>query len=173
MNPKWPPPRQTNRRRPPKFASPVKPTTSVNSPTTRRNPPSRRGPRLPAPPSTPNERSMRIIRFFTILAVFAAAAEAQAPPGPQQNPPPPQVAVPKQNASAAQQPTAAGTLKTNTRLITVDVVATDSHGNVMRGLKPEDFQVSEEHAGQQKIVQFSFVDASANSSPAPPGSRGP
>ena len=64
---------------------------------------------------------------------------------------------------------AAGTLKTNTRLITVDVVATDSHGNVMRGLKPEDFQVSEEHAGQQKIVQFSFVDASANSSPAPSG----
>ncbi|MGA8011735.1 MAG: VWA domain-containing protein, partial [Candidatus Acidiferrales bacterium] len=119
---------------------------------------------------------MRIIRFFTIFAVLAAAAEAQAPPGPQQNPPPPQVTVPQQNASAARQvpvaqqaPAATGTLKTNTRLITVDVVATDSHGNVMRGLKPEDFEVSEEHAGQQKVVQFSFVDASANSSAAPSG----
>ncbi|MDR3720837.1 MAG: VWA domain-containing protein [Candidatus Acidoferrales bacterium] len=114
---------------------------------------------------------MRTLKFFAIIAVLAAAAEAQAPPGPQQNPPPPlQVAVPQQNAPSAQQaPTASGTLKTNTRLITVDVVATDSHGNVMRGLKPEDFQVNEEHAGQQKVVQFSFVDASANSSPAPPG----
>ncbi len=119
---------------------------------------------------------MRTIRILAILAVLAAAAKAQAPPGPQQNPQPlPQAAVPQQNAPGAQQspvaqqaPTAAGALKTNTRLITVDVVATDSHGNVMRGLKPEDFQVSEEHAGQQKIVQFSFVDASANSVPAPP-----
>ncbi|MGA8765541.1 MAG: hypothetical protein WB559_00875, partial [Candidatus Acidiferrales bacterium] len=112
---------------------------------------------------------MRTLRFLATLAVLAVTAQAQAPPGPQQNPPPPQVAVPQQNAPAAQQPTAAGTLKTNTRLITVDVVATDSHGNVMRGLKPEDFEVSEEHAGQQKVVQFSFVDASANSSAAPSG----
>ena len=101
---------------------------------------------------------MRTLKFFAVIAILAAAAEAQAPPGPQQNPPPPsQVAVPQQNAPRAQQPpAAAGTLKTNTRLITVDVVATDSHGNVMRGLKPEDFQVTEEHAGQQKIVQFEF-----------------
>jgi VWFA-related protein len=112
---------------------------------------------------------MRTLKSLAIFAVLAAAAGAQAPAGPQQNPPP-QATVPQQNAPGSQQPpTANGALRTNTRLITVDVVATDSHGHVMRGLKPEDFQVSEEHAGQQKIVQFSFVDAAANSTPAPGG----
>jgi VWFA-related protein len=112
---------------------------------------------------------MRIAMIVAALATLAAAARAQAPPGPQQNPPAgqqqtapavPQTAVPAQSAA----------IKTNTRLITVDVVATDSHGNVARGLKAEDFQISEEHSGTQKIVKFEFVDASAPPAPGPPGS---
>lgn len=42
--------------------------------------------------------------------------------------------------------------------MTVDVVATDSHGNVVRDLKPEEFEVSD--GGRQGIAQFSFVDKS-------------
>jgi VWFA-related protein len=111
---------------------------------------------------------MRILKILAALAVLAGAAAAQAPPGPQQNPP----AAPQQNAPAARQapvPAPGSPIKTNTRLITVDVVATDSHGNPVRGLKSEDFQISEEHGGQQKIAKFEFVDASARSATASSG----
>jgi VWFA-related protein len=57
-------------------------------------------------------------------------------------------------------------MKVQTRLITVDVVATDSHGHPVRDMKQEDFQVLEEHGGQQKIARFALIDA-ANGSPAP------
>lgn len=53
----------------------------------------------------------------------------------------------------------------------MDVVAADSHGNAIRGLKQDDFQVFDEHTGQQKIVRFEFVDTLANakaSGAAPP-----
>ncbi len=110
---------------------------------------------------------MRIAKILAALATFAMAASAQAPPGPQQNAP----AAQQQNPPAVQQapaPAAGIPLKTNTRLIAVDVIATDSHGNVIRGLKAEDFQITEEHAGAQKIVKFEFVDSSAPPSPPAP-----
>jgi VWFA-related protein len=105
---------------------------------------------------------MRTAKILAALALLAVAASAQAPAGPQQNPP----AAQQQSAPAAQQtpapvPSPGGPIKTNTRLITVDVVATDSHGNAARGLKADHFQITEEHAGQQKIVKFQFIDASA------------
>jgi VWFA-related protein len=64
--------------------------------------------------------------------------------------------------ASAQLPTATGTLKSNTRLITVDVVVTDSRGNTVPGLKPDDFQISEKPGGQQKIARFEFIDTHAN-----------
>jgi VWFA-related protein len=101
---------------------------------------------------------MRIAIILAALLALASATRAQAPAGPQQNPP----AAQPQNAVPQTVPPAQGSpIKTNTRLITVDVVATDSHGNAARGLKAEDFQITEEHSGPQKIVKFEFVDASA------------
>ncbi|HXA78988.1 MAG TPA: VWA domain-containing protein [Candidatus Acidoferrales bacterium] len=112
---------------------------------------------------------MRIVTILAALTTLALAAAPQAPPGPQQNPP----AAQQQNAPTAQQqvpvPASGSTIKTNTRLIAVDVIATDSHGSAVRGLKADDFQVTEEHAGPQKIVKFEFVDASATPPPAPSG----
>src|SRR5579864_3069243 len=149
--------------------------TLPNLARTRRSPPSKREPRPRALPNVRSEGFMRSFRILAALAVLAIAASAQAPPAPQQNPPASQQAgatpsVPPQPAPAAQQtPASISPIKTNTRLITVDVVVTDSHGNVVRGLKPEDFQVSEEHAGPQKIVEFDFVDAQARPATAPPG----
>ncbi|MFZ0520393.1 MAG: VWA domain-containing protein [Candidatus Acidiferrales bacterium] len=61
-------------------------------------------------------------------------------------------------------PTAGSVLRSRTRLVTVDVVATDSHGNVVRDLKPEEFEVSD--GGRQGIAQFSFVDKSASAGSA-------
>jgi VWFA-related protein len=114
---------------------------------------------------------MRAIRLLAMLGVLAAAVQAQAPPGPQQNPPAPPAPPSQQTAPTAKPPAPA--LKANTRLVTVDVVATDSHGKAVRDLKPEDFEVSEEHAGQQKIVKFQFVDVSAPSTAAPGGPPAP
>ncbi len=111
---------------------------------------------------------MRIAKILAALAVLAGAAAAQAPPGPQQNAP----AAPQQTAPAARQapvPAPGSPIKTNTRLITVDVVVTDSHGNPVRGLKLEDFQISEEHGAQQKIAKFEFVDASSHPTSSSPG----
>ncbi len=136
----------------------------------RRKVPNKREPRLPALLSVRNKYFMRIAKILAALAMLAAAAVAQAPPGPQQNPAP----APRQNPSGVQQaptpaPAAASAIRTNTRLITVDVVATDSHGKVVRGLNLQDFQLTEEHAGPQKIVKFEFVDSSAPPAPASPG----
>lgn len=49
-------------------------------------------------------------------------------------------------------------LKVTTRLVTVDVTATDSHGNPVRDLKPEDLQIFEEHKAQQKIEHFEYFE---------------
>src|SRR5277367_272581 len=150
-----------------KSVSPAKQMTWANSRTMRRKAPSRREPRLPARQSIRSEYFMRIAKILAVIATLAVAAAAQAPPGPQQNAP----AAQQQNSPAVQQapvPAAGVPLKTNTRLIAVDVIATDSHGNVARGLKAEDFEITEEHAGAQKIVKFEFVDASAPAAPLPP-----
>jgi VWFA-related protein len=66
------------------------------------------------------------------------------------------------SVAGAQAPTATNTLKSNTRLITVEVVVTDSHGNTVRGMKQDDFQIFEKPGGQQKIARFEFVDTHAN-----------
>ena len=75
---------------------------------------------------------------LTIRALVFAGILVAAPPGFAQAPSP--------------------TIKTKTRLITVDVVATDSHGNVARGLTNTDFKVYEGDGVQQDIAQFKFVD---------------
>jgi VWFA-related protein len=93
------------------------------------------------------------VRGLVVVSVFLAAsalATIAAPPT-------------EEGASAPQQlPSRPAPLKTNTRLIAIDVVATDSHGNIVRGLTAEDFKISEQHAGQQKVAQFQFVDISAS-----------
>ena len=100
---------------------------------------------------------MRITKFLAIFVFLCGVAAGQAPStqAPQQNPP-----------KAEQPPQSAAALTTRTRLITVDVIVTDSHGKPIRGLTQDDFQVSEEHGGPQKIVKFRIVDASAIA-PAP------
>ncbi len=110
-------------------------------------------------------RSKPCVTVVTVAALFlapltsATAQSSQATPPPQAQPTSPQ-----------QRQAPATPLKTNTRLIAVDVIATDSHGKVIRGLKADDFQISEERGGQQKISQFQFIDESGRPAPAyPPG----
>lgn len=75
---------------------------------------------------------------------------------------------PRQPSPGTSQSPAASAVKSLTRLITVDVVVTDSHGNAVRDLKQSDFQVIDEHGGQQKIARFEFIDtAVAPAGPMP------
>lgn len=49
-------------------------------------------------------------------------------------------------------------LKVTTRLVTLDVMATDSHGNAVRDLKPEDLQIFEDRKSPQKIEHFEYFE---------------
>ncbi|MGA9940050.1 MAG: VWA domain-containing protein [Candidatus Acidiferrales bacterium] len=98
---------------------------------------------------------------LALLFLATGGHSAQAPAGPQANPPPPQ-----QSAPTPPAPSAATAMKVETRLITVDVVATDSHGHPVRDLKQEDFQVFDQHGGDQKIARFAFIDGASSTTAA-------
>jgi VWFA-related protein len=57
-------------------------------------------------------------------------------------------------------------LRANTRLVVVDVVATDSNNQTLTGLKPEDFNLLE-NGRPQKISNFSFRAPNAKQLPPP------
>src|SRR5579862_4651932 len=95
-------------------------------------------------------------RLIAALLLLAAAPVGA-------NPAPPQ----KPEIAQQPPPAASGTLKTRTRLITVDVVATDSHGKAVRGLTAQDFRIFDKGHGPQTIAHFEFVDHSAAAA-APP-----
>jgi VWFA-related protein len=97
------------------------------------------------------------ILFAAAATVAIAAGQSSSPfvssaPAQQQSP---------ESPSPQQARKPGSVLQIKTRLVTVDVAATDSHGNVVRDLKPEELEVSDN--GPQVIAQFSFVDKSTNS----------
>ena len=71
-------------------------------------------------------------------------------------------------SSPADAPAPTSALSVKTRLITVDVIASDSHGNSIAGLKPSDFQIFDDRDGPQKIARFVYVDRSAKPGQPPP-----
>lgn len=105
--------------------------------------------------------------LFAIAAAFAVAIA----PG-QSSPPAASPQAPAVAPQAAQSPTksnpprpaqntpSSSILQTNTRLVTVDVIATNSHGAV-RDLKIDDFELTDN--GRQKIEKFAFIDKSSSS----------
>src|SRR6266849_2979241 len=59
-------------------------------------------------------------------------------------------------------------LKVTTRLVTVDVVARDHHGNPVRDLKQDDFQIVEQadsHKTSKQIASFRLLDRSLAKTP--------
>ncbi len=63
--------------------------------------------------------------------------------------------------------------KVTTRLVTMDVMATDSRGNTVRDLKPEELQIFVERKAPQKIEHFEYFEkmaASGNSASRTPKS---
>ena len=71
-----------------------------------------------------------------------------------------------QSRATEQEPPAV--LKVTTRLVTVDVVARDRHGNPVRDLKQDDFQIVEQadsHKTSQQIASFRLLDRSLAKTP--------
>jgi len=98
-----------------------------------------------------------------MLALFlATGTPAQAPEGPQGTPPVqpnPAPSTPKPVPPAQQKPQEAGaTISVEVPVVTLDVIATTQHGDIIPGLKKENFRVLED--GQpQTITNFAPTDA--------------
>jgi VWFA-related protein len=97
--------------------------------------------------------SVRFVSIGTLLLFLCATGISQEKSPPQSRP-------------AQQEPPAV--LKVTTRLITVDVVARDHHGNPVRDLTANDFQISEQagsHKDQQQIASFRQLDRAMAKAP--------
>jgi len=102
-----------------------------------------------------------VVGFVLIVPVAERRALAQAPTGPQNGQPqqsaPP---TPPPQASAQQKkPTDSGvTIAVEVPVVTLDVVATTQHGDILMGLKKENFRITEEGV-PQTITSFGPTDA--------------
>src|SRR5216684_7679925 len=114
---------------------------------------------------------MKAIFSVILLAVLATAlvlplaensAFAQAPTGPQGgSPPPPQQQnspPPTAPATAQQPPQACVTIAVDVPIVTLDVVATTQHGDIIPGLKKDNFRILD-NGVPQTITNFSPTEA--------------
>lgn len=99
------------------------------------------------------------------LLLLAAVARTAAAPRPQSGEAKQSAAATENSSTAA--PSANVALRANTRLISVDVVVADSHGEPVRGLTRDDFRVFDDGNGPQKIARIEYVDHSAVPAAAP------
>ncbi len=96
---------------------------------------------------------------FVVIPISERRAFAQAPSGPQGSAPPPQNPGPPKAAPTPQQPPQAGvTIAVDVPIVTLDVVATTSHGDIIPGLKKENFRVLDEGVAQT-ITTFGPTEA--------------
>ncbi|HUI74119.1 MAG TPA: VWA domain-containing protein [Candidatus Acidoferrum sp.] len=103
--------------------------------------------------------------FLILLLVFSAcaivpSAAAQSQTGPQTSAQPPQQAPPTQAAPGQQQPPPSGgvSIAVEVPIVTLDVVATTNHGDIITGLKRENFRVYEDGV-PQTITSFGPTDS--------------
>lgn len=115
---------------------------------------------------------MKPIRSVLLLAALAAMAAlplaeqpafAQAPTGPQGGaPPPPQQQqnpnAPKPPDNAQQPPQSGVSITVDVPIVTLDVVATTQHGDILTGLKKENFRILDEGV-PQSITNFAPTEA--------------
>lgn len=84
--------------------------------------------------------SLVLLTFFASVIVLPLAeqhAAAQAPTGPQGSAPPPPAAPPPQAPATQQQqaPQAGVSISVEVPVVTLDVIATTQHGDILTGLK--------------------------------------
>jgi hypothetical protein len=94
-----------------------------------------------------------------VLSLAEIPVFAQAPTGPQGGAPPKQQNPTPPKTPDAQQPPQAGvTIAVDVPIVTLDVVATTQHGDILTGLKKENFRVIDEGV-PQTITNFGPTDA--------------
>ncbi len=107
------------------------------------------------------------VAVFCLLSGLCLASRAVS-----QSAPP----APATQAGSQQQPGATQSgyvLKVTTRLVTMDLIATDSKGNPVRDLKPEELQIFEGRKAPQKIEHFEFFDKLLNAGGSASAARNP
>src|SRR6202158_1266816 len=96
-----------------------------------------------------------------LLLIAERSIYAQAPSGPQGGSPPPQSAPPKPALAAPSQqqaPQSGVTIAVDVPVVTLDVIAATKNGDILTGLKKENFRVLEDGA-PQTITNFAPTDA--------------
>jgi VWFA-related protein len=88
----------------------------------------------------------RLAAFLAVAGLMAPAGSAQNPQQPAAPPPPPQV-------SANQK----GAIKAAVNLVEVDVAVTDRNGELLKGLRQDQFSIAED-GKDQKISTFDYYD---------------
>jgi len=107
---------------------------------------------------------LAVLHAAVAICLFMPLAEvsvfAQAPTGPQGGPPPQQQnpASPKTPDAAQQAPQAGVSIAVSVPIVTLDVVATTQHGDILTGLKKENFRVIDEGV-PQTITSFGPTEA--------------
>jgi len=100
--------------------------------------------------------SRRAVPIFLVVAIALTAALAQTRPASQKpNPPKPS---PTQPETSPEEPQDIETLKTDTDLVTVPLIANDSNGTYVTDLRQEEFSILEDGV-QQQIAFFGKVAA--------------
>jgi VWFA-related protein len=105
-----------------------------------------------------------VIRMYTrpralaaLLVLAATTAVSQqppvAPPNSQSAPTTQQSAAPPASQQPTQNPDGTYTMRVSTRIVVLDVVATDKQGNIVNGLSKEDFHITED-SDPQTITNF-------------------
>src|ERR1043165_7527327 len=87
--------------------------------------------------------SRRAVPIFLVLAIALTAAFAQTRPA-SQKPNPPKPAPTQQPETLPEEPQDIETLKTDTDLVTVPLIANDSNGTYITDLRQEEFAIQED-----------------------------
>jgi VWFA-related protein len=112
--------------------------------------------------SIKRRRTKKILLSAAILLVASVSLRAQAPEGPQGGVPTPSTPAPQQPAPKPQQPQkpeqSGVTISVEVPVVTLEVVAATEHGDIIPGLKKENFRILEDGA-PQTITNFAPSDA--------------
>ncbi len=109
--------------------------------------------------TTVSRQFLAILAAILIPALVAQRGLAQAPSGPQPSSQPPQgTTPPPPTATQKEAPQSGVTIAVEVPVVTLDVVATTQHGDVLTGLKRENFRIIDDGV-PQTISNFGPTDA--------------
>ncbi len=118
-----------------------------------------------------HNRLLATALLVTISAVASASIRGQAPTGPQGGAQPPQNAPNSQTPAAPPPPPQSGvSISVEAPIVTVDAVATNQHGDLLMGLKKENFKITDDgvpqtitgfNAGESPITMVVLMEFSS------------